>query len=44
MHSEGAPVITEATPPDALLAVLAALTPLGEEFPEIEYPVPGNDL
>jgi antitoxin VapB len=36
MHRDGARLIIEAAPPRSLLAVLAELSPLDEEFPQID--------
>ena len=36
MHRDGARLIIEAAPPRSLLAVLAELSPLDEEFPPME--------
>jgi len=41
IHREGDRLIIEAAPPRSLLAILAELSPLDEEFPEIDDPVPG---
>ena len=40
MRKEGERLIVEPVTPKSLLAVLATLTPLGEEFPEILDPSP----
>lgn len=40
MRKEGERLIIEPTPQKSLLALLAALTPLDEEFPPIEDPNP----
>jgi antitoxin VapB len=36
MRKEGERLVIEATPPKSLLAVLASLAPLDEEFPKID--------
>lgn len=41
MHRDGDRLIIEAAAPKSLLAVLASLSPLDEEFPEVDDPVPG---
>lgn len=41
MRKEGARLIIEPAPPRSLLAVLAGLKPLGEDFPPIEDRPPG---
>lgn len=41
MHREGDRLILEAATPTSLLAVLATLTPIDDEFPEIDDPAPG---
>ncbi|WP_309605844.1 AbrB/MazE/SpoVT family DNA-binding domain-containing protein [Phenylobacterium sp.] len=41
MHREGDRLILEAAAPTSLLAVLAALSPINDEFPEIDDPAPG---
>ncbi len=40
MRKEGERLIIEPTPPASLLALLATLSPLEEEFPPIDDPVP----
>lgn len=40
MHRDGARLIIEAAPPRSLLAVLAGLSSLDEDFPEIDDPRP----
>mgnify|MGYP005816530529 CR=1 FL=1 len=40
MRKEGEKLIVEAVTPKSLLAVLATLAPLDEEFPAISDPVP----
>ena len=40
MRKEGERLIVEPVPPKSLLSVLATLTPLDEEFPEISDPRP----
>lgn len=40
MHRDGDRLIIEAAAPKSLLAVLASLSPLDEEFPEVDDPVP----
>ena len=45
MHKEGDRLIIEPAPPRSLLALLATLTPLEEDFPPIpELPVDSVDL
>ena len=45
MHKEGERLIIEPAPPRSLLALLATLTPLEEDFPPIpELPVDSVDL
>lgn len=41
MHRDGDRLIIEAVPPKSLLAVLAELSPLDEDFPQIEDRPPG---
>ncbi|MBL8669372.1 MAG: AbrB/MazE/SpoVT family DNA-binding domain-containing protein [Alphaproteobacteria bacterium] len=41
MRKEGDRLIIEPLPPRSLLATLAALAPLDEEFPPIDDPAPG---
>jgi antitoxin VapB len=41
MHREDDRLINEAAPSKSLLAVLAGLSPLDEDFPQIEDPPPG---
>lgn len=41
MRKEGDRLIIEPTPPTSLLALLATLSPLDEEFPAIADQVPG---
>jgi antitoxin VapB len=41
MHKDGDRLIIEAAPPRSLLAILAELSPLDEDFPEIDDPPPG---
>ena len=41
MRKEGGRLIIESAPPKTLLALLATLTPIAEEFPEISDAVPG---
>jgi antitoxin VapB len=41
MRKEGARLIIEPAPPTSLLALLATLAPLDEEFPPIPDPAPG---
>jgi antitoxin VapB len=40
MHRDGDRLIIEAAPPQSLLAVLAGLSPIDEEFPQIDDPAP----
>jgi len=40
MRKEGGRLIIEVSPPKTLLAVLASLSSLDEDFPSIEDPVP----
>jgi hypothetical protein len=40
MHKDEEPPIIEAGPPQSLLALLAILDPIGEDFPPIIDPVP----
>jgi len=40
MRKEGGKLIIEPAPPKSLLAILATLSPLDEDFPPIEDPVP----
>jgi antitoxin VapB len=40
IRKEGQRLIIEACPPKSLLAVLASLSPLNEDFPSIPAPVP----
>lgn len=40
MRKEGGKIIIEAAPPVSLLAVLAGLDPLDEDFPPIPDPAP----
>jgi antitoxin VapB len=40
MRKEGERLIIEPTPPNSLLALLATLAPLDEDFPPIPDPVP----
>jgi len=40
MHRDGDRLIIEPAPPKSLLAILAELSPLGEDFPQIEDPRP----
>ena len=40
MHRDGDRLIIEIAPPKSLLAVLAALSSLDEDFPQIDDPVP----
>lgn len=42
MRREGDRLIIEPLPPKSLLAVLATLAPLDEEFPPIDDPAPGT--
>lgn len=41
IHKDGDRLIIEAAPPRSLLAILAELSPLEEDFPEIDDPPPG---
>jgi len=41
MHKDGDRLIIEAAPPKSLLAILASLSPLDEDFPQIDDPIPG---
>jgi antitoxin VapB len=41
MRKEDGKLIIELAPPQSLLAILAALPPLDEDFPPIEDPPPG---
>ncbi|MGI9170680.1 MAG: antitoxin [Caulobacteraceae bacterium] len=41
MHKEGDRIVIEPTPPKSLLALLATLEPLDEDFPPIRDPAPG---
>jgi antitoxin VapB len=41
IRKEGRKLIIEAAPPRSLLAVLARLKPIGEDFPPIEDELPG---
>jgi antitoxin VapB len=41
IHREGDRLIIEPAPPRSLLAILAELSPLDEDFPEIEDAPPG---
>ena len=41
MHRDGDRLIIEAAPAKSLQAVLAMLTPLDEDFPQIDDPPPG---
>lgn len=41
MHREGDRLVIEPIPPKSLLAVLAGLAPLDENFPAIDDPPPG---
>lgn len=41
MRKEGGKLIIEATPPKSLLALLATLEPLDEDFPPIADSAPG---
>ena len=41
MHKDGDRLIIEAAPPKSLLAILADLSPLDEDFPQIDDPIPG---
>ena len=40
MHRDGDRLIIEPAPPKSLLSVLAELSPIDEDFPEIDDPVP----
>ena len=40
MRKEGSKLVVEPAPSKSLLAVLAALQPLGEAFPDIDDPAP----
>ncbi len=40
MRKEGGKLIIEPAPPKSLLAILATLSPLDEDFPPIDDPVP----
>ncbi|MBP6545999.1 MAG: AbrB/MazE/SpoVT family DNA-binding domain-containing protein [Phenylobacterium sp.] len=40
MHRDGDRLIIEVAPPKSLLAVLAGLSALDEDFPEINDPIP----
>lgn len=40
MRKEGDRLIIEVAPPKSLLAILAALSPIAEDFPQIDDPVP----
>lgn len=40
MRKEGGRLIIEPTAPKSLLALLATLTPLDEDFPSVDDPVP----
>ena len=40
MRKEGDKLIIEVAPPKSLLAILATLSPLDEDFPPIDDPVP----
>lgn len=42
MRKEGERLIIEPAPPKSLLALLATLTPVEDEFPPIADPVPGS--
>lgn len=44
MHRDGDRLIIEPAPPRSLLAVLARLSRLEEDFPQIEDPPPGPVL
>ena len=45
MHKEGARLVIEPAPPQSLLALLATLSPLDEDFPQIdELPLESVDL
>jgi len=41
MRREGDRLVIEAVPPKSLLAVLAEMRPIAEDFPEIDDPPPG---
>lgn len=41
MHKDGDRLIIEPAPAKSLLAILASLSPLDEDFPEIDDPTPG---
>ena len=41
MHRDGDRLIIEVAPPQTLLGLLAALSPLEETFPDIDDPIPG---
>jgi antitoxin VapB len=40
IHREGDKLIIEAAPPRSLLSILSELTPIDEEFPDIDDPPP----
>jgi antitoxin VapB len=40
MRKEGGRLIIEPAPPESLLAILATLSPLDEDFPLIDDPIP----
>ena len=40
MHKEGDRLVIEPAPPQSLLAVLADLSPLDDDFPQIDDPPP----
>ena len=40
MRKEGGKLIIEPAPPKSLLAILATLSPLDEDFPPIDDPIP----
>jgi antitoxin VapB len=40
MRKEGGKLIIELAPPKSLLAILAALSPIDEDFPPIDDPIP----
>jgi antitoxin VapB len=40
MRKEGGKIIIESAPPKSLLAILATLSPLDEDFPMIDDPAP----
>jgi antitoxin VapB len=40
MRKEGGKLIIELAPPKSLLAILATLSPIDEDFPPIDDPVP----